>query len=98
MTLIGNRTLTVNPGTVLIGGVISGDATTNTFTKSGAGDLVFNGSSANTYTGATTVNDGILRLSSSAVAIAGDLVIGNGPAAIRCKSATSTSRSPIRVR
>ncbi|MBL8792817.1 MAG: autotransporter-associated beta strand repeat-containing protein, partial [Planctomycetia bacterium] len=47
--------------------------------KTGAGTLEFSGSSANTYTGTTTVNAGTLRLNkTSATAIAGNLTVGDG--------------------
>lgn len=79
-TLVGNRTLTVSFGTAVLGGAIGGDVTTNTFTKAGSGVLLFNGTTANTYTGVTTVSDGTLAMgkSPSVTAIAGDLVIGSG--------------------
>lgn len=49
-------------------------------TKAGAGTLTFSGTTANTYTGVTTVNDGTLVLNKSAntTAVGGDLVIGDG--------------------
>src|SRR5205814_7629672 len=48
-------------------------------TKSGLGDMQYDGSSANTYTGTTTVNDGTLNLNKTGVgAMAGALVIGDG--------------------
>ena len=65
-TLQGNRTLTVNTGTVTFGGVVSGDVTTNAFSKLGAGTLVLNGAAANTYTGTTFVFGGTLELGKTA--------------------------------
>lgn len=64
-------------GHLTLAGVISGG--TNSLTKTGSGTVVFSGSSANTYTGATIVQGGELRLGkSSGNAIAGPLTIGDG--------------------
>jgi autotransporter-associated beta strand protein len=60
-----NRTITINS---IIGGPGAGNVT-----KIGDGTLLLN--AANTYTGATIVNDGVLGGTGS---IAGDLSIGNG--------------------
>ncbi|MEZ0217917.1 MAG: beta strand repeat-containing protein, partial [Rariglobus sp.] len=51
-----NRTVTVSTSTLTVDGVISGS--TRSLTVAGYGTLVLNG--ANTYTGATTINGGIL--------------------------------------
>ncbi len=71
----GTRTWTVNGGDLTIGGVISGSAG-NGLTKSGVGTLTLGGSAANTYNGATTVNDGRLELNKTAAvnAFGGSLV------------------------
>jgi|GEM_PF-1820373 len=52
----------------------------SSFSKSGTGTMTFSGSSANTYTGATAVNQGtlILAKSSGVQAIGGNLIIGTG--------------------
>ncbi len=59
-----NRTLTtqVDTGTSTISGVIAngGGSTTGSLTKTGSGELVLSG--ANTYTGTTTISDGIVTL------------------------------------
>ncbi|QYM77661.1 autotransporter-associated beta strand repeat-containing protein [Horticoccus luteus] len=76
----GNNLLFDAQGTSEIavdGGIATG---AGTVTKNDAGTLTFSGSSANTYTGTTTVNAGTLVLAKSgaATAIAGNLVIGDG--------------------
>jgi len=59
----GGGTLDVNSGTTLTyGGVIAG---TGSLTKADSGTLVLSG--ANTYTGATNINAGILQLGASSV-------------------------------
>jgi len=52
----------------------------SSFSKSGTGTMTFSGSSANTYTGTTGVNQGTLVLAKSpnVQAIGGNLVIGTG--------------------
>ena len=51
-------------------------------TAVGPGTVVMQASVANTYTGTTTVLDGTLKLNSTAVAIPGPLVIGDGIGAV----------------
>ena len=55
---------------------ISGNSTQG----SNGGEVLFSGSTSNTYTGATTVNGVVLKLSKTggAIAIAGDLVLNGG--------------------
>ena len=69
------RTLTTD-SSVEFSGVVSNGG----ITKQGASTLTFLGSSANTYTGTTTVNHGTLVLAKTAGvnAIAGGLTIGDG--------------------
>lgn len=59
--------------------IANGSATPGAFTKAGTGTLTFNGSLANTYSGATTITDGTLVLQKTAGvnAIAGNLSLGN---------------------
>ena len=71
-----------DPSSLLeISGVISG---TNGPIVSGAGTVRFDGTSANTYTGTTSVQHGVLQLNKSAsgvgrVSIPGDLILsGSG--------------------
>lgn len=73
-TWTGNGT-----GKVTIQGPLDSGSTTD-LTKSGTFTLAFSGSEDNTYTGTITVNTGTLELSKTggAIAITGDLVIGDG--------------------
>jgi autotransporter-associated beta strand protein len=74
----GPRTILVAGSTATLTRPIIG-ATGSSLTKSGVGTLVMNGSSANTYSGSTTIKGGTLDLNStSGVAIPGDLVF-TGP-------------------
>jgi autotransporter-associated beta strand protein len=73
---LGAHGLTINgPGDVFIAGAITG---TGGVTKFGLGTLLYNGPAPNTYSGLTRINAGTLELSKSGIAIAGDLVIGDG--------------------
>jgi autotransporter-associated beta strand protein len=75
---LGNAQLTAgNANNKDFSGVISG---TGAFVKQGAGIQTFSGTSANTYSGLTTVNAGDLELDKTAGinAIAGALTIGGG--------------------
>ncbi|MDG2535716.1 autotransporter-associated beta strand repeat-containing protein [Sphingomonas sp. HITSZ_GF] len=66
---LGSAILTVNgTGSTVYSGVLSG---TGRLIKSGAGTLTLNG--ANTYTGSTTINEGLLVVNGS---LAGTLTIG----------------------
>lgn len=73
----GTRTVTVgNSAGTFFSGVISNGG----LTKDGSGSLRLSGGSANTYTGTTTVLDGLLELGKSGGvnAFGGGLVIGDG--------------------
>jgi fibronectin-binding autotransporter adhesin len=71
-----NSEINVTADSLYIDGPISG---TGGLTKSGAGELVLDGPAANTYSGTTTVEDGLLALSKSSGinAIGGPLVVGH---------------------
>ena len=75
---ISVTTNSANPDLEIIG-AISG---TGDIVKAGLGTLAFGGSTANTYTGSTTVNEGVLQLSkTNGFAMAGPLIIGQSAAA-----------------
>ncbi|MGE3954048.1 MAG: autotransporter-associated beta strand repeat-containing protein [Parachlamydiales bacterium] len=71
--------ITTSSGTLDITGVISGMASGG-ITKLGAATLRYSGGSANTYTGLTSVNAGMLELQKTAGvnAIAGNVTVGGG--------------------
>lgn len=83
-TTAGAKLLTVGNGNGSGGfdGVISNGTGGGTlaFSKVGTGTQSFLGTAANTYTGDTTVNGGVLALGKTAgvAAITGNLIIGNG--------------------
>jgi fibronectin-binding autotransporter adhesin len=80
VALGGNQTWTVTDAatTLTASGAISGGS--NTLTKAGAGTLLFSGSTANIYTGLTTVSAGELDLNKTAGvnAIAGNATVNGG--------------------
>ena len=90
---LGSDTTISSPNFSLltINGAISGAAS---LTKIGNGTLVYEGTGANSYSGTTFVNEGILELNKSAlnVALVGPLVIGQGfgapNAAVQLNAAT----------
>ena len=82
VSLNATRTITITSGTLqpelTISGVISNGAAASGFTKTGAGTMLLQGSAANTFTGVTTVDKGVLQITDTVgVNIAGALVIGN---------------------
>ena len=78
-------------------GVIQNGSGTVGLTKLGAGSLTMSGSSANTYTGITTVSAGTLVLSKTAGvnAVGGNLIIGDGSGTdtVRLASANQIANS-----
>lgn len=60
VTMSASRIVTVNAGNLTVGGAVSDGGGAFTLTKAGTGTLTLGG--ANTYTGATSVNAGTLRL------------------------------------
>ncbi|MGA2605815.1 MAG: autotransporter-associated beta strand repeat-containing protein [Verrucomicrobiia bacterium] len=75
-----NRTINAASGAVVINGAISNTNGTWGLIKSGTGTLTLGGSTANTYSGLTTVNAGELDLDKTAGqnAVGGDLSINSG--------------------
>ena len=73
---VANRTITVNGGTLTLGGAVSGAFN---LTKQGAGTLVLNGASV-AYANAITVGNGTLRLGSADAlgTIAGGTTVSSG--------------------
>lgn len=59
----GNRTITVNAGTLTFGGSVNDNGQNNTLTKAGSGTLTLNGT-AGTYTGKTIIQGGTLSINS----------------------------------
>lgn len=75
------KALTIDgTGDTTISGVVSGGGTV---TKAGSGTLTLSGTADNSYTGATTVNDGLLQLNKTAGkrAFSGSLTVGDGTGA-----------------
>ncbi|MBI3881682.1 MAG: autotransporter-associated beta strand repeat-containing protein, partial [Verrucomicrobia bacterium] len=76
-----SRTLTVNASTLTLGGIISDGTTATSLVKSGPGNLVLSG--ANTYSGATVVNGGVLQLNGATSLPGGiDTAVGAGESAL----------------
>jgi autotransporter-associated beta strand protein len=79
-TVTANHALTLNSAnnsSITVSASIQGNQSIN---KTGAGTLTYSGSSANVFSGTTTVNQGtlVLNKTAGASAIAGDLIINNG--------------------
>jgi autotransporter-associated beta strand protein len=86
ITLAGNTSVAadIDPNlgisTLTVDQAISESVTPSNLTKLGQGNMVFSGPVSNSYTGLTSVTDGTLRLNKSggAIALAGDLTVGDG--------------------
>jgi autotransporter-associated beta strand protein len=84
-------------GTATFSGVVSGPGAA-TLEKTGAGTVTLSGSSANTFTGTTTVSAGVLKLDKTAtntVAIAGNLVVSTGATLLVSKSEQVANTSDV---
>ena len=87
----GTRNLSVNgSGTIDINGVIG--ASMGTLTKGGTGTLILGG--ANTYTGATTINNGTIQLDANAPSGAAG-TLGNATSAVVLGTSSSPSDANI---
>jgi autotransporter-associated beta strand protein len=69
------RTITTAAGTLTINGAITDGATATQLTKAGAGTLLLNGAAS--YTGLTTISNGLLRFGTTATVPAGSITISN---------------------
>ena len=78
--LLAGNTSVGGAGTLVVDGVISAGGNTYALTKVGSGKTVLSGSSANTYTGVTTVSAGTLSLnkSDSVNAVGGNIIVNSG--------------------
>ena len=88
-TLGGNRTITVNAGTLTIGGAIGDGGHNYSLTKAGAGTLTLSG--ANTYSGDTTVNGGTLVVAQARLATNSTITVANGTVLSLTFAATVTN-------
>jgi autotransporter-associated beta strand protein len=91
---------TVTPGSILVSsgaynfsGAIGGTGTTLTYNGSGTTELKLQGSTANTFTGLTTVSGGVLKMEkTSGNAIGGNLLITGGE--VRLENAGGNDQIP----
>jgi len=95
VTMDDSRQVTVNGGTLTVGGVIGDGGNARGLTKAGAGTLTLNG--ANTFTGDLTMNAGTLNIDNAAAVgigiftIAGGTIDNTSGAAITLSTANSKS-------
>jgi len=74
VTMNNNRNVTVNGGTLTVGGAIGESGGNRNLTKLGVGTLILNG--ANTYTGTTAVNEGSLIINGNSSTATGNVTVG----------------------
>ena len=99
---LGSATYTITNNTTstatrTFSGAISGTGGLTFAGTGGSGGIVFSGANANTYSGATTVNSGLLNLSKTSTvnAIAGNLNIGDGVGAANSATVTLINSDQI---
>jgi len=81
VTFSNTTTIATTNGKITLSGAIGQAAgTTNGLTKTGSSTLTLSGANANTYSGRTTINAGVLELNKTAGvnAIAGAVTVGSG--------------------
>jgi fibronectin-binding autotransporter adhesin len=76
ITLNQNLSVNVSYSQIKLAGIVDDGGQGKGFIKEGSGPLWFTGSSDNTFTGTTVVDEGSLLLNASAVAIPGNVNIG----------------------
>ncbi|MEI6367881.1 MAG: autotransporter-associated beta strand repeat-containing protein, partial [Planctomycetota bacterium] len=99
ITLAGSRVVQINSQSITVGGTIGDGGLGYGLTKSGAGTLILTGS--NTYTGPTTVNNGLLRLdfspatatATNLISSTAGLVLGGGTFNLNGKASTINSQT-----
>ncbi len=97
VTLNSNPTVTVNNGTLTVGGIIA-NGSGNAITKAGAGQFTLSG--ANTFSGGLTINAGALRLGNASAAggaSGGTVLINSGGTLIGGTNAAITVATPINL-
>jgi fibronectin-binding autotransporter adhesin len=89
-------TIDVTTGTTTISSVIAGALQPIGLTKSGAGTLVFSG--ANSYSGPTTVNGGVLRLDPGASFNTWPVTIDNATMVIQRNAGSTLFNNPVTLK
>ncbi len=94
LSLMGNRTFSVGNASATADLTVSaiiqnGDATARSLTKDGVGTMVLSG--ANTYTGATTVHGGTLKLATGGSVASTNIIVGDAGSSGSILDATATS-------
>ncbi len=82
-----SRTITVDASVLTINGNISDGSTANSIVKAGAGTLALTG--VNTYSGDTTVLDGVLDLSASGLFGKSSLIVDGAGATVNLQGSTT---------
>ncbi len=97
---LDSTNIVTNTVSVEFSGAIGEQTADTGFIKTGTGEMTFSGSSANTFTGLLSVDQGTLNLNKSAnvAAYGGDLAVGNGngdpgSAVVNVMAANQTSAS-----